>query len=1041
MSNKNRKNKVIRALLTAGAATQAFPVASSAAVSSTEVAADIERTADAIRNLEANKERMLNVDENEAKKSVNIPGFVMSELTDKKVAEEKGILTAGKYEEILSAVHEMSNLAKQADGVVDDAINAWMKPTRKWLIFKNYHEKENITIQKAGYENNMTYIENLGIKQKTLAQMMKELPTVSKIVSPSHPCHGVIRRSSTSIQGLEQILSSMINNKSSNISKTEGISNQKDQASAWLDLNNKIKKDLSSIRMVLDTCSKDLDGSLGKIVDDCHNLGTIYSQSLQSTIQETQKSLSDKWEKEHADLIEKQRRSQEELVRIQQQMKKKEELVQTTDDPAEKARLEAEIRAEQQRVRNEYENTRTKLLTDLQNKLDSLKQSLDNAASQTDSPDYDITNEALKEVQPLVDELDQMTSEKLTEIEGLSEYNEYNAKALEEMLIFKQTQASKVGEINRQLSKQKAKFKTFKKKMGLKQKELVEKTKQCDYKIEEFLFNVKASLGAPTYDEFMKRQSSTVDEIKNQIAATRKNIESVEITLTNPNLEQHFQTIDENDIVRLNEKVAERVKTMTGVAIGINTQVLLRDVQTLKDSVEEKIRRMEAYKPDSLPDGFTEIATGLWNAHQDSNKVMREILNETAKALKQSKQETLTENINAAAVAKAKGLSNDYFDLTKEVEDKFIAMINTYKSRKAQMDAWDLVFKNNNVAQTAINRLNALRSERKLPTPQAGEISATERELVRENTEAVLRGSHEIADVLLDGLLSDNGHPVDALIVSGKSGSGKTETVKTVAAQLNLDINTITKNDIDRGGIQLANQFLQRAKDGKPVLILWDEAATGVIADTKNPMSGNVSDTMNEHINFIDRLREQPDARIVYVMTTNAREDYMHPPINGRCKKTITLDASGKSAMEAINGILDGVPTADWIETAEERSKKVQDAYSLKMRTNSSSMLGLRGLKQAVINAQQKAFERLLKAWEKRRAENVDLASGAENAPAAPAAELDAAGNPVAKPISKDFPFDDIRERVILYSKKEEKPCLQLTYVTSDEIIQEMNKQ
>ena len=174
-------------------------------------------------------------------------------------------------------------------------------------------------------------------------------------------------------------------------------------------------------------------------------------------------------------------------------------------------------------------------------------------------------------------------------------------------------------------------------------------------------------------------------------------------------------------------------------------------------------------------------------------------------------------------------------------------------------------------------------------------------------------------------------------------------------------------------------------------------------------------------------------------MTTNAREDYMHPPIKGRCKKTITLDASGKAAMEAIGGILDGVPTADWIETAVERLKKVQDAYSLMMRTNSSAMLGLRGLKQAVINAQNKAFDRLLKAWEKRRAENVDLAAATQ---ADSSATVEAGGQPIAKPAtSQDFPFEEVRERVILYSKKEEKPCLQLTPVTSEEVILEMNKQ
>lgn len=642
-----------------------------------------------------------------------------------------------------------------------------------------------------------------------------------------------------------------------------------------------------------------------------------------------------------------------------------------------------------------------------------------------------------------MDELDQMTSEKITEIEGLSEYSEYNAKALEELLTFKQTQSSKVGEINRQLSKNKSKFKTFKKKMSLKQKELIEKTKQCDYKVDEFLFNVKATLGAPTYDEFMKRQSTAVDEIKNQIATARKNIETIEISLTNPNLEQHFQTVEQNDIVRLNEKVDERIKSMTGTSIDINTQVLLREVQGLKDSVEEKIRRMEAYKPDSLPEGFTEIANGLWNAHEDSNKVMRQILNDTVRALKQSKPETLTENVNANEVAKAKGLTNDYLDLTKEVEDKFIAMINTYKSRKAQMDAWDLVFKNNNVAQTAINRLNALRAERGLPTPAPGEISAAERELVRENTEAVSRGSHEIADVLLDGLLSDKGHDLHALLVTGKTGSGKTETVKTVAAQLNLDIHTINKTDIEQGGVQLANRILERAKNGAPTLVLWDEAATGVIADTKKPLSGNISDTMNEHLNFIDKLRDFTDGRIVYVMTTNAREDYMHPPVKGRCIKTITLDASGKSAMEAIDGILDGVPVADWFETAAERSKKVQEAYSLKMRTNSSSMLGFRGLKQAVRNAQKKAYARLLKAWESKHPSNIDPATGAPIETAkTDSTTLDAAGQPIKKTgVNKDFPFDEIRERVIMYTTHDEKPCEQLTPVTSDEIVQEVNIQ
>lgn len=1029
--SKNRKNKILKTLLSATAASNAFPISSSA-ISTTEVKAEIENYNNAIKDLETNKNKMLTVDEMDIRKNMNIPGFVMDQLTNQREAEEKGLNSATQLEEVLGAVQELDALAQQTDHVIGDTINAWMAPSGGIFgFFRNYHEDENISIQKSGFENNMTYVQNLSTKSKNLIQLTSTLAEVTKIISPNNPAIRALRQVDSSSKEISAQIENILNRKTANISSAQSKPKKSMQADSWLELNNMLKRQFATMTQTLKNVRGEIDRTLPKLMEDCHNLGATYAKAVTTSTQQLQKSLSDKWEKEHADLIEKQKRSYDELNRIQRMMQEKEEVAHKTDDPAEKARLEAEIAAEKQRVKTEFLNTKTKLQNDLQTKLDNLKQSLDNSVSNPDDPDYDVNVEANKEIQPLLAELDQTTSEKLTEIESLDEYSEYNAKALEELLVYKQTQAAKVGEINRQLAREKAKYKTFKKKMSLKQKELAEKTKQCDYKIEEFLFNIKTSLGGDTYDEFMKRQGAAINEVKNQVETVRKNIQAININLGNPNLETQLNSTENGDLKRLEDKINERVDNMTSVAIGINTQVLLREVQGIKDQVEEKIKRMEAYKPDTLPDGFTDIAEGLWNSHQESNKIMRDILNDTVKMLKQSKQITLSENANANAVIKAKGLANDYFDLTKEIEDKFIAMIETYKSRKSQMDAWDLVFKNNNVAQTAINRLNALRAERGLPSPVPGEVSATERELVRENTEAVLRGSHEIADVLLDGLLSDNGHPVDALIVSGKSGSGKTETVKTVAAQLNIDIHNITKNDIDRGGIQLANQILQRAKNGAPTLVLWDECATGVIADTKNPMSGNVSDTMNEHINFIDRLREQTDGRIVYVMTTNAREDYMHPPIKGRCKKCITLDASGKSAMEAINGILDAIPTADWIETAQERSKKVQDAYSLKMRTNSSSMLGLRGLKQAVINAQNKAFDRMLKAWDSRRAANVDLSAESTAAPE------DAVSGQAATTSSKDFPFDDVREKVILYSKREEKPCLQLTYVTSDEIIRD----
>ncbi len=1035
--SKNRKNKVLKTLLSATAASNAFPISSSA-ISTTEVKAEVENYNDAIKDLEINKNKMLTVDEKDIRKNMSIPGFVMEELPNKREAEEKGLQAATRVEEVLGAVQEMDALARQTEQVIEDTINAWMKPTGGIFgFFRNYHEDENIGTQRSGFENNMTYVENLNTKSKALIQLTSTLSGEIKIISPTHPGLKTLRQVNSSSKDISSQLDDILNRKTANISTAESKPKKSMQADSWLELNNMLKRRLASTTQTLRNMRNEIDRTLPKLVDDCHNLGAVYEKAESTTTQQLQKSLSDKWEKDYAELIEKQKRSYDVLNRIKRMMEEDDtpRMLKTDDLITNKTRLEAEIAAEKQRVKTEFLNTKTKLQNDLQTKLDNLKQSLDNSVSNPDDPDYDVNVEANKEIQPLLAELDQTTSEKLTEIESLDEYSEYNAKALEELLVYKQTQAAKVGEINRQLAREKAKYKTFKKRMSLKQKELTEKTKQCDYKIEEFLFNIKTSLGGDTYDEFMKRQGAAINEVKNQVETVRKNIQAINVNLGNPNLESQLNSSETGDLKRLEDKINERVDNMTGVAIGINTQVLLREVQGIKDQVEEKIKRMEAYKPDTLPDGFTDIAEGLWKSHQDSNKIMRDILNDTVKMLKQSKQITLSENANATAVLKAKGFANDYFDLTKEIEDKFIAMIETYKSRKSQMDAWDLVFKNNNVAQTAINRLNALRAERGLPSPTPGEISATERELVRENTEVVLRGSHEIADVLLDGLLSDNGHPVDALIVSGKSGSGKTETVKTVAAQLNIDIHNITKNDIDRGGIQLANQILQRAKNGAPTLVLWDECATGVIADTKNPMSGNVSDTMNEHINFIDRLREQTDGRIVYVMTTNAREDYMHPPIKGRCKKCITLDASGKSAMEAINGILDAIPTADWIETAQERSKKVQDAYSLKMRTNSSSMLGLRGLKQAVINAQNKAFDRMLKAWEKRRAANVDLSAES------PAAPEDTVSGQAATTPSKDFPFDDVREKVILYSKREEKPCLQLTYVTSDEIIQELNKQ
>ena len=892
-------------------------------------------------------------------------GLDESAITDENL-DENSKLAVDEIDKTLTLCDAVVASLNKFDKSVDSAFasGTWQDPPPFWKVWASWDTQQCISSQKDAWMNAIKELKNTQSKLENvsgaLAQAAKKFTVFYSDKKTAN--------NEMAVQG--NLIAAMLDNIRQGLETQNSIdvpeTGDKTEALAW-------RKAMQSLRRLKSSTSGDIlncVNSTKAYLKDVRDMVESLPSKVENLTSSIESKMKDEKTKEFTKMLakekrdkamalakkeeeEKLRKEQEEKARAEREKQRKEEEEQREREKAERERIEQEEKEKAEKeekerlakMREDFDGTRKKLIASLSDKIEKKKIYWNSITNPSDKANADIADILKAKFNVEHEKLDAAGRAKLGEMEAISEFSEDNLKALQDLNEYPSQFGQQVADLNSAVSKT--------------QEELI-KTKGD-------LLQYKAN----TLDDIAGKKSDFMGYVEkiglalrkesqpvfaNNIAPTQKSIvsgfddltaklNSIEILLTDKKLDDKIKTLKQS-MEGLLKKVELSKQNILNQGLKIKKDEAIKSLKSKQSIISENWKKISAYQPSDMPEKLRTFAAKCLQKGSEQTKSVSQGL--TA-AIKQAESYSLTD-IDDEALDKIDIEQSDFVSNHTALVTKLISVLDNelekFRADRARNRLWDKIYGNLPITE-ASNDVNRLMDEEKLSKQDA---------VIRSCVDS-LPGTDEYATRIVEGLFKpiERGQPsLTGIYAYGPSGIGKTEAVRYIGQCSGCQLVTITKDSFIKSGFETAKNTINQQTEGRPLLILVDEA------DTVIPKSsgGSRSESCGGFLNFMDHIRElNRKGNIVVVCTSNVPPTAVEPAAAQRLSDKIQL-GDPKYLAQGIAKLLEPVKLNQSMTREQAITDIVGAVSSANLKAQSPDrQIGFRAIKMAILNVCKSALK------------------------------------------------------------------------------------